>query len=162
MMQPDPMNRSWTSRRARVPGLLGAFVLTLMLGCASAPQSPLPPDEGALTAAGFKVVVAKTPVQQAHVRDLPPGKLTEMQRNGAHYFVYPDAARQQIYVGTPKEYEAYLRLRPGENASAALAKQQASDLASYNKQDDAMRMYTTRDLADPYYFWDSFDGLGWR
>jgi len=162
MLQRHPMNRSWTSRPASVPGLLGAFALTLVLGCASPPQSPPPPDESALVAAGFKVVVAKTPEQQAHVRDLSPGKLTEMQRTGVHYFVYPDAARQQIYVGTPKEYEAYLRLRPGASIGAALAKQQASDLASYNKQDDAMRMYTTRDLADPYYFWDSFDGLGWR
>ena len=162
MMEPNPMNRSWTFCRARVLGLLSALTLTLVLGCASAPQSPPPPDEAALTAAGFKVVVAKTPMQQEHLRLLSPGKLTELQRNGTHYFVYPDAAKQQIYVGTPKEYEAYLRLRPGESVSAALAKQQVADLASYNKQDAAMQMYTTRDLADPYYFWDSFDGLGWR
>jgi hypothetical protein len=82
-----------------------------------------------------------------------------MERN--YHFVYPDAAKQQIYVGTPKEYEAYLRLRPGESG-ARRWRRQLADLASYNKQDAAMQMYTTRDLADPYYFWDSFDGLGWR
>jgi hypothetical protein len=162
MMEPNPMNRSWTSRRARALGLLGALALTLMLGCASAPQSPTPPDDGALIAAGFKVIVAKTKEQQEHLQALPQGQLIEWQRTGKHYFVYPDLAKSRLLVGTPREYEAYLRLRPAESASAALAKQRASDLASYNKQDDAMRMYTTRDLADPYYFWDSFDGLGWR
>jgi len=33
-------------------------------------------------------------------------------------------------------------------------------MASYEKQDAAMQNNTQRDLADPYYFWGSFDGLG--
>ena len=152
------MNCSWTSRRARVLGLLGA--LALVFGCASAPQSPPPPDESALTAAGFKLVVAKTVQQQEHLRSLPPGQITEWQRNGAHFFVYPQPAKNQILVGTQKEYLAYRRGQP--NGGPTLAQQQAADLASYGKQDAAMQMYTNRDLADPYYFWDSFDGLGWR
>jgi len=86
--------------------------------------------------------------------------VTEWQRTGKHFFVYPDPARNQLYVGTPKEYEAYRRLAPG--GGPTLAQQQAADMASYGKQDAAMQMYTNRDLADPYYFWDSFDGLGWR
>jgi hypothetical protein len=154
------MNQSWTSRRARTLGLVGALALALLLGCASAPKSPPPPDESALTAAGFKVVVAKTAQQQEHLQSLPPGQITEWQRNGAHFFVYPDAAKNQILVGTQKEYSAYRRSQP--NAGPTLAQQQATDMASYNKQDAAMQMYTNRDLADPYYFWDSFDGLGWR
>ena len=145
--------------RLRLFVKLGALAGTLILaGCAG--NMPPPPDEGQLLAAGFKVVVAKTVQQKEHLQTLPPGKITEWQRTGVHFFVYPDAAKSQILVGTEKEYAAYRRLQP--NGGPTLAQQQAADMASYGKQDAAMQMYTARDLADPYYFWDSFDGLGWR
>src|SRR4051812_33143529 len=138
---------------------VGALALSaLLFGCAAAP--PAMPDENQLAAAGFQVVVAKTVVQQEHLRSLAPGKVSEMQRNGTHFFVYPDVARNVVYVGTQKEYAAYLGQQPGNGA--ALTKQQAVDMASYNKQDAGMRLYNTRDLNDPYYFWDSWDGLSWR
>lgn len=153
------MNVSRTTPHASLFATLGALVVTaLCFGCATPP--PPPPDEVQLTAAGFKVVVAKTALQREHLQSLPPGKVTELQRTGTHYFVYPDAARNQIYVGTPKEYQAYLRLRPA--GANTLATQSAADMASYVRQDDAMQKNTNRDLADPYYFWDSFGGLGWR
>jgi len=144
----------------RILMTLGVLAAAVTLGCAGTTQQSLP-DEDKLLAAGFKVVVAKTPEQRQHLQALTPGQLTQWQRTGKHFFVYPDAAKNQLYVGTPKEYQAYLRLQPGGGAPS-LAGQQASDLASYNKQDAAMQMYTTRDLNDPYYFWDSFDGLGFR
>jgi hypothetical protein len=150
-----PSNPCWN----RILAMLGALATALALGCAGTAQ-PLP-DESRLLAAGFKVVSAKTPQQQQHLQSLPAGKVTEWQRTGKHFFVYPDPAGNRIYVGTPKEYEAYLRLQPG-GSGPSLAQQQAADLASYNKQDAAMQTYTSRDLADPYYFWDSFDGLGFR
>ena len=138
--------------------VIGVLAMTLLVAaCAGTTQTPPPPDPSQLLAAGFKIVAAKTPEQQQHLQALTPGKLTELQRNGTHFFVYPDAARNQIYVGTPKAYQAYQGTRPGYGT--ALAQQQASDLASYNKEDAAMAMYTTRDLADPYYFWPTFDGL---
>ncbi|HET6960752.1 MAG TPA: hypothetical protein VFI56_29395 [Vicinamibacterales bacterium] len=135
-------------------------ILFLAAGCASAPQQPPPVDEAQLTAAGFKIVAAKTPQQQEHLKALPAGQITAWQRTGVHYFIYPDVAHNRIYVGTPKEYAAYQRLRPGNYPS--LAAQDAANMASYEKQDAAMQNYTQRDLNDPYYFWDSFDGLGWR
>lgn len=142
------------------PAILRAgAVLVLAAGCASTPPPPSV-DETQLVAAGFKIVAAKTVQQQEHVKALPSGQITGWQRTGVHYFVYPDAAHDRIYVGTPKEYAAYQRLRPGNYPS--LAAKDAADLASYEKQDAAMQNYTQRDLADPYYFWDSFDGLGWR
>jgi len=154
------MKRPSSPAQGGIRGMLCAALALLAIGCAGTTTQPWP-DEAQLLAAGFTVVVAKTSQQQEHLQSLTPGKITEWQRNGVHYFVYPDAAKKQIYVGTPKEYDAYLRLVPGGGA-APLAQQQAKDLASYNKQDAAMQMYTHRDLADPYYFWDSFDGLGWR
>jgi len=146
-------------RRLSVFALVGIFAAAAFLpGCASPP--PPPPDESQLLAAGFKVLVAKTVPQQEHLRTLAPGKITEWQRNGVHFFVYPDVVKNQLYVGTQKEYAAYRRVRP--DGDATLSQQQATEMASYQKQDAAMQMYTNRDLADPYYFWDSFDGLGWR
>ncbi len=153
------MTQPWSVARRRLFVKLGAVAVTAIFsGCAS--TTPPPPDESQLLAAGFKVVVAKTVQQKEHLQTLPPGQITEWQRTGVHFFVYPDAAKSHILVGTEKEYAAYRRLQP--NGGPTLAQQQAADMASYNKQDAAMQMYTARDLADPYYFWDSFDGLGWR
>jgi hypothetical protein len=153
------MRSTWPAFQRSLAGRLGVLAAAAIFqGCAS--TAPPPPDESQLLAAGFKVVVAKTAQQQEHLQSLPPAKITEWQRNGAHYFVYPDAAKNRLFVGTPKEYVAYRRAQP--NGGPTLAQQQAADLASYNKQDAAMQMYTARDLADPYYFWDSFDGLGWQ
>ncbi len=108
-----------------------------------ASPGPPPPDENQLLAAGFKVLVAKTTQQQEHLQSLPPGRVTELQRTGTHFFVYPDAAKNQLYLGTPKEYAAYRRLRPGDYPT--LAQQEAADMASYNKQDAAMQKNTNRE-----------------
>ena len=151
-----------TFSRGYLLGILGALsVAALSFGCASTPPPPPLPDESQLSAAGFKVVSATTKEQQEHLQALTPGKITEVQRTGKHFFVYPDVARNQVYVGTPKEYAAYQRLRPGEKTITPAA-QQAADLAAYNKQDAAMQTNNNRDLADPYYFWGGWDGLGWR
>jgi len=145
--------------RRRIFALFSMFAAAALLpGCATPP--PAPPAESQLLAAGFKVLAAKTVQQQEHLRTLAPGKITEWQRNGVHFFVYPDVAKNQLYVGTPKEYAAYRRVRPDD--SATLSQQQAAEMAAYEKQDAAIQMYTKRDLADPYYFWDSFEVLGWQ
>ena len=140
--------------------LIWLVLSALAVGCASAPP---PPDESALSAAGFKVVVAKAPQQQEHLRSLTPGQLTAMERNGTPFFVYPDMAKNQIYVGTQKEYQVYRRLRPdaGPSPQDKLNAQHAADMASYLKQDAAMQKANTRDLSDPYYFWPSFFELAW-
>ena len=152
------VNRSWIFRCGSLPAILGVLAVALLAAaCAGTPQSPPPPDTSRLLAAGFRIVVAKTLDQQQHLQALKPGRITELQRNGTHFFVYPDAARNQIYVGTPKEYQAYQGNGPGYGTQLAL--QQAADLASYDKEDAAMAMVTNRDLADPYYFWPAFDGL---
>jgi hypothetical protein len=153
------MKRTWRTVQCSLTGTIGVLAAAaIFAGCAS--TAPPPPNEDQLLAAGFKVVVAKTAQQREHLQSLPPTQITEWQRNGTHFFVYPDAAKDRIFVGTQKEYAAYRRVQP--NGGPTLAQQQATDSASYNKQDAAMQIYTARDLADPYYFWDSFDGLGWR
>jgi hypothetical protein len=139
--------------------LAAIALIALGVGCAGT-TAPVPDDRSQLLAAGFKVVPATTRQQQEHLQSLPPGQVTAWQRTGKMFFVYPDAPRNQLYVGTQKEYEAFRRLVPSK--SSPLSEQAASDLAAYNKQDEAMRKATGRDSADPYAFWDRFDNLGWQ
>jgi hypothetical protein len=153
------MKRHSTPARRHALATLAALALPWTLfGCAG--TAPPSPSESDLVAAGFKVLTAKTAQQQEHLRSLPPGTITAWQRNGVEYYVYPDAGNDRLYVGTPKEYAAYRRLRPGDYPSSG--QQQVSDVGSYNKQDAAMQKYTNRDLADPYYFWPTFGDLGWQ
>ena len=151
------MNSLNSASRRAVLTIAAALAATALIGCATPPP---PPNESQLLAAGFKVVPAKTVQQQEHLQALPQNTLTEWQRNGKHFWVYPDVTKKQLYVGTPKEYEAYRRVVPATGPT--LAQQQAANMASYEKQDAGMQFNTNRDLADPYYFWDSFDGLDWR
>ena len=140
--------------------MFGASAVTaVVIGCTSTPQPAPLPDESQLLGAGFKVVDAKTKLQQEYLQNIPRDRVSEWQRTGQSYFIYPVVAKNQLYVGRQKEYEAYCRVAP--RCGSSLGQQHAADMASYNKQDAAMQKYTDRDLADPYYFWD-FDGLGWR
>jgi hypothetical protein len=86
--------------------LFGAVALLfLAAGCATTKHM-----ETFLTAAGFKVVVATTPKQEQRLKALPPGKITTVQRNGKTYYVFPDVAHNQIYLGTPNEYQNYRQI----------------------------------------------------
>jgi hypothetical protein len=81
-----------------------------------------------------------------------------MQRTGKKFFIYPDASRNQIYVGGPAEYDAYRQLRPEGEQSAQDAA--ATARAYRGKQDAAMRAATARDLSDPF-LGVSWADLGW-
>ena len=141
----------WNSHRPKLLMMLGALVAAA--GCAT--TAPPRVDENELLAAGFKVLVATTTLQQERVRELPPGEIRPMQRTGKKYFVYPDAPRNRIFIGGPQEYETFRRLHPEYQPAM-----QESGMASYVKQSDAMRDATARDLSDPFLGASWFD-LGW-
>jgi hypothetical protein len=151
------MKRFLISRWEKLLRLAGPLVFTVFVAgvAAAAPPSI---DESQLLAVGFKVLVATTKVQEEWVRGLPPGKIRPMQRTGKKFFIYPDASRNQIYVGGPKEYEAYLQLHPESRADPQKAAKEAS--AYRGKQDDAMRKASARDLSDPF-LGASWADLGW-
>jgi hypothetical protein len=149
------MKRSSGARLAMILASIGAAV-ALAPGAAAAPP---PVDDKQLLDAGFKVLVATTKVQEDWVRGLPPGKIRPMQRTGKKLFIYPDAANHQIYVGGPKEYDAYVQLHPEHRAAGA--QQAAREASAYRgKQDNAMRNATARDLSDPF-LGASWADLGW-
>lgn len=152
------MNHFLRSCRANLLNVLVALAVSVLaVGSAAAATAPI--DEGQLLDVGFKVLIATTKVQQDWVRGLPPGKIRPMQRTGKKYFIYPDASRNQIYVGGPKEYEAYVQLHPEHRAASP--EQAAKEASMYRlKQDDTMRKATTRDLSDPF-LGVSWADLGW-
>jgi hypothetical protein len=81
-------------------------LLALAMGCANTQSK-----ENSLVAAGFKVIVPKTAAQQQKLKALPRDKVTMVQKSGKTYYVFPDAAHNQAYVGGPKQYQAYRQLR---------------------------------------------------
>ena len=109
--------------------LIGAFaLLALAVGCTSMQTQN---KEKLLIAAGFKVIVPKTAAQQQKLQALPADKVTLVQKDGKTYYVFPDAANNQAYVGGPKQYQAYKQLRlenrlANEKLEAAEMNQDAS------------------------------------
>ncbi len=108
---------------------VGAFaLLVLVLGCSSTQTQN---KENLLIAAGFKVIVPSTAAQQQKLQALPAGKVTLVQKDGKTYYVFPDAANNQAYVGGPTQYQAYKQLRlenklTNENLEAAEMNQDAA------------------------------------
>jgi hypothetical protein len=87
-----------------------AALLALTIGCAST-QTSTQNRESMLVASGFKVITPKTAAQQQKLQNLPPGKITMIQKGGKTYYIFPDPANNRAYVGRPKEYQAYQQLR---------------------------------------------------
>jgi len=130
----------------------------LIVGCAATPSAPppsTPQNDSLLVAAGFKTVVASTDKQLQALPALPAGQVTVVSQTGKNYFVYPDPAHNRIYVGTEKQYQAYMTLRAQNNLPAP------DPQRSYFQQDAAMRKADTRDLSVPWDVWPDFAGLGW-
>ncbi len=140
--------------------LLGIFAVFVFVAvnAAAAPAAAPQVDGSELLTLGFKVLVAKTRAQEDWVKQMAPGKIRAVQRTGKKYFIYPDAANKQIYVGGPKEYAAYRELHP----DSQLAGQGSAEAArAYrSKQDDTMKKASARDMSDPFYGADWVD-LGW-
>jgi len=155
------MNQLLKSRRANALIVVMAFAASV-LGTANAAVKATPPvDANELSSLGFKVLVATTPAQTDWVKRLAPGQIRAMQRTGKKFFIYPDAKNNQIYVGGPKEYDAYKELHPDSQLAGAGGAKQAADYRS--KQDAAMKKSTVRDLSNPYYWVNTatWADLGW-
>ena len=96
-------------------------LLALAVGCST--TSSTQNKESMLVASGFKVITPKTAAQQQKLQQLPPGHMAMVNRNGRTYYIFPDAAHNQAYVGGPQEYQAYQQLRAANN----IANEQSRD-----------------------------------
>jgi hypothetical protein len=116
----------------------------LSLGC-STTQTSTQNRESMLAASGFKVITPKTAAQQQKLQNLPPGKVTMVQKAGKTYYVFPDPAHNQAYVGGPRQYQQYQQLR----ADNRLAKENLESAEMY------------RDTEMEWSLWGGWDaGLG--
>src|SRR4029078_10216326 len=80
-----------------------------------------------------KGIPPNTAAQQQKLQQLPPGHVAMVNRNGRTYYIFPDAAHNQAYVGGPQEYQAYQH----ELATHPLANEQLEPAEMY--QDAAMQ-----------------------
>ena len=92
--------------RTLMQTLSAITLLAFAAGCASTKST-----ENNLVAAGFKIITPSTPAQAAKLQALPAGKVTITQEKGKTYYVFPDKAHNQAYIGGPKQYQAYQALR---------------------------------------------------
>ena len=88
--------------------LTAIALLAFAVGCAS---NDLQKKENLAVAAGFKVITPKTAEQQARLAQLPADKVTLVHYKGKTFYVLPDVANNQAYVGRASEYQAYQQLR---------------------------------------------------
>jgi hypothetical protein len=109
-----------------------AACTSLLFGCAST-QTTTQNRESMLVASGFKVITPKTAAQKQKLQNLPPGKVTMVQKAGKNYYIFPDPAHNQAYVGRPREYQIYLQMR----ADNKLAKESLETAEMY--QDASMQ-----------------------
>ncbi|MGE5213345.1 MAG: hypothetical protein ACM3NN_06610 [Nitrospirota bacterium] len=103
----------------------------LLVSCAST-QTVSQNRESMLVASGFRVITPKTAAQKQKLQNLPPGSVTMIKKSKKKYYVFPDPAHNQAYVGGPKEYQAYQQLR----AEKKLSREDLQDAEMY--QDTAM------------------------
>ena len=84
--------------------ITASALLAMVAGCATTPAQR---KEKLLTQSGFKAVPASTAAQQEQINTLPPAKVSLVKRKGRTYYVYPDRARNILYVGNKAQYHAY-------------------------------------------------------
>jgi hypothetical protein len=89
---------------------IAAIWAAMLISCATT-QTSTQNRESMLVASGFKVITPKTAAHQQKLQNLPPGKVTMIQKKGKTYYIFPDPAHNQAYVGGPREYQAYQQLR---------------------------------------------------
>ena len=93
--------------RTAFKSLAAIAFAALAVSCAS----ELKDKENLAVAAGFKVITPVKPDQVALLPTLPKGKVTQITYNGKTFYVLPDLKNNRAYVGGPKQYEEYQRLR---------------------------------------------------
>lgn len=80
----------------------------LLTACAAMEASKAVETEQMLAAAGFKLKLADTPDQLAHVQSLAQHKLVPHEKDGSIYYVYADATTCKcLYWGNEESYQRY-------------------------------------------------------
>ena len=79
--------------------------------------------ESVLSLSGFKVVTVTTPQQQQAVSGLAQGRCSAVKYNGKLYYVYPTGAKDKVYVGRQKQFNAYKQALASQQGQQQMAGQ---------------------------------------
>src|SRR5215471_15740981 len=117
-------------------GSIAAGCTALLVGCAST-QTTTQNRESMLVASGFKVITPKTAAQKQKLQNLPAGTVTMIKKGKKTYYLFPDPAHNQAYVGGPREYQGYQQLR----ADKKLAREDLQDAEMYQDANMEWRLW---------------------
>ena len=123
--------------------LIGAILLLALTVSCTETQRETQHKEKLLIAAGFKVIVPRTAAQQQKLKALPSDRVTLVQKEGKTYYVFPDAANNQAYVGGKTQYQAYMQIR-----TAIQFRKESLEAAGFGEEAD----FST---------WGGWGGPGW-
>lgn len=118
-------------RLSRIVCLVGSLALIASLATSCATKQPTAETQDVLLGSGFKLVKPATPDQQALLKKLRPDRFTVVNRKGKTWYVFPDLAHNQAYVGTADQYQSFKlsysdeQLSNGEVGQADLAEDSA-------------------------------------
>lgn len=115
-------------------------VTALAVAVAACSYTPKPESkQDMLTDSGFKVVPLKTNAQLAQFKKLPPHKLTRKNYQGKTVWVYADPTMCGcLYMGTPDNYNAYIKLATKQMMSEAMRANFSDDPYSPTAMDNAV------------------------
>ena len=123
--------------------LIGTIVLLALAVSCTMTQRETQHKEKLLIAAGFKVIVPRNAAQERKLKALPSDRLTLVQKDGKTYYVFPDAANNQAYVGGPTQYHAYSQIR-----TAIQFRKESLEAAGFGEETD-------------WGTWGGWGGPGW-
>lgn len=90
-------------------------ILLLASGCTLIRESESASKEKMLAAAGFQMIPAKTPQQQASLAAMTPYKIQLRNKGGVSYYVYANPKQSAIYMGGTAQYAAYKKMAEQQN-----------------------------------------------
>ena len=123
--------------------LIGAIALLALAVSCTMTQRETRNKEKYLIAAGFKVIIPRTAAQQQRLKALPSDRLTLVHKDGKAYYVFPDAANNQAYVGGRTQYQAYTQIR-----TAIQFRKESLEAAGFGQETD-------------WGTWGGWGGPGW-
>ena len=129
--------------KQRVINFTIVALLSLVSGGAGAAT---PSAENLLLSAGFKAKVATTAKQRQELKTLAQGTVSPVMQRGTTFYIYPDRAHNEIYVGNKAQYETY------ENSIG-----QQSNSARPIKAEDSVHGFQVP--VREFYGWEPFDSL---
>jgi hypothetical protein len=107
-------------------------LVMLSVSCASS-GGGLEEEKRLAFSAGFKVITAVKPDQEAILKTLPKNQVTPITYKGKTYFILPDAEHNEAFVGGQIEFRYYQKLRMNKERDDNIAAAEASQMELYNQ-----------------------------